>query len=57
MCEAGCFLPQIVLVVVLRARAFPGPSETPAHVASLFLLSYVHPFNRPQSVTDHDEED
>jgi hypothetical protein len=47
----------IVLVVVLRSRPFPrGTNETPAACFSLFLLSYVHPCNRPQSVTD-DEDD
>ena len=43
--------PQIVLVVVvvLRSRPFPGGrSETPAPLLpSHFLLSYVHPRNRP----------
>ena len=48
----------LVVVVVLRSRPFPsGPSETPASSFSLFLLSYVQPCNRPQSVIDHEDDD
>ena len=40
-----------------RSRPFPsGTSKIPAACFSLFLLSYVHPCNRPQSVID-DEDD
>jgi hypothetical protein len=41
-----------------RSRPFPsGTSETPAACFSLFLLSYVQPCNRPQSVIDHKDDD
>jgi len=41
-----------------RSRPFPsGTSETPAVCFSLFLLSYVQPGNRPQSVIDHEDDD
>jgi hypothetical protein len=41
-----------------RSRPFPsGTSGTPAACFSLFLLSYVQPCNRPQSVIDHEDND
>ena len=45
--------------IVLRSRPVSRWYERDSRrlLPSLFLLSYVHPCNRPQSVTDHDDED
>jgi len=44
---------------VLRRPSFSAVSRWSERNSRLrcFLLSYVHPFNRPQFVTDHDAED
>jgi hypothetical protein len=40
-----------------NSRPFPsGTSGTPAACFSLFLLSYVQPCNRPESVIDHEDD-
>jgi len=51
----GLLVDQVVLVVVLRPRSFPsGRRETPRR---LLLPSSFAPSNRPQSVTDREDDD
>ena len=48
-------LARVVAMLTRLIDRFDTNSRTSCFLP--FLLSYVHPFNRPQSVTDHDEED